>query len=243
MQELQALWNSQLTPAPAPQSTPSPDAQPQDCGLLSHAVVPTETLVTNCHPPGSHATPVSAAPDRHNLPDTVRPGTTEGASAPFQCPHCPKYYPLLSTLRWHMKKVHKLHIPLVQFDRSKHSVDGMPICAMCGASFTRWEVLEAHITHQRCTGTIPTQTMEPQVHQASTQTPPPASMPKGRLQKTSLEPEPEQPPPPTAHATCDITVERMLQPQHLRSSSSCPIPPKLCPPRQVNALPRRNRHR
>ena len=98
-------------------------------------------------------------------------------------------------------------MPLVQFDRSTHSVDGMPICAMCGASFTRWEVLEAHVTHQRCTGAVPTQAMDPQAQQASTPTKPIDSTPKGCLQKTSPEPEPEQTPPPTAHNSCATAAE------------------------------------
>ena len=72
-----------------------------------------------------------------------------------QCPHCPKKYRLLSTLRWHMTKVHKLRMPIISFDRAVHSVHGMPTCAMCGESFTRWEVLEAHVIHQRCSDILP----------------------------------------------------------------------------------------
>ena len=46
---------------------------------------------------------------------------------------------LLSTLRWHMTKVHKLKMPIISFDRAVHSVRGMPICAKCGEFFTRWD--------------------------------------------------------------------------------------------------------
>ena len=91
-----------------------------------------------------------------------RPPCTE-----HQCPHCPKKYRLLSTLRWHMTKVHKLKMPVISFDRAVHSVHGMPTCAMCRESFTRWEVLEAHVIHQRCSNILPSlpsaSTPKPQV--------------------------------------------------------------------------------
>ena len=54
-----------------------------------------------------------------------------------------------------MTKVHKLRMPIISFDRAVHSVHGMPTCAMCGESFTRWEVLEAHVIHQRCSDILP----------------------------------------------------------------------------------------
>ena len=54
-----------------------------------------------------------------------------------------------------MSQVHKLTMPKVRFDRAVHALQGLPICALCGASFSRWEVLEAHVTRQRCSQTLP----------------------------------------------------------------------------------------
>ena len=55
-----------------------------------------------------------------------------------------------------MTKVHKLRMQTIPFDRARHAKQGMPICSLCNAKFTRWETLEAHISHQRCTQALPT---------------------------------------------------------------------------------------
>ena len=81
------------------------------------------------------------------------PPLTQNYHTPAQI--CPKAYATLPTLRWRMSKVHKLTMPKVRFDRAVHALQGLPICALCGASFSRWEVLEAHVTHQRCSQTLP----------------------------------------------------------------------------------------
>ena len=204
MQELTVMWNTDSVPAPVAQSTPPPHTQPLDHNLQPPTTHPTEPIMT-LEP--HHSTEVPTASHLHRLPDATAHTVSDSASASFQCPHCPKSYSLLSTLRWHMKKVHKLQMPLVQFDRSKHSVDGMPICAMCGASFTRWEVLEAHVTHQRCTGIVPTQAVDPQTSQAPSHTQSADFGTTGRLQKTTPKPEAEQVAISTTHTFCDTPVE------------------------------------
>ncbi|CAE7581974.1 unnamed protein product [Symbiodinium sp. CCMP2592] len=71
-------------------------------------------------------------------------------------------YHSLSTLRWHITKVHKLYMRKVRFNRAQHALQGMPICALCGVAFARWEVLETHVTQQRCTQELPTERLDSQ---------------------------------------------------------------------------------
>ena len=165
-QELTTVWNTLLASGSAAHPTPLHAPQLHTPSLLPDSIEQvTQTTTPAPHHPQQPATVTCAD---STLPDSTHPSPKNPTPTSFQCPHCCKSYPLLSTLRWHMKKVHQLHMPRTQFDRAKHSVDGMPICAMCGASFTRWEVLEAHVTHQRCTNALPTQTVTPQTLQAAT---------------------------------------------------------------------------
>ena len=128
-----------LTPSDRPIATNATPAQ-------TPTIVSNDTQIATLH---SAQTPPSQAD--HAVMDKSAP------AGQYACPHCPKSYALLSTLRWHMTKVHKLRMPAITFDRVPQSVDGMPVCARCGESFTRWEVLEAHVVNQRCSGILPTE--------------------------------------------------------------------------------------
>ena len=145
MQELTTMWDTLTAPTSAAQPTPLHADQSHTLSSLpdsrGQATQPTRPA------PHRPQKPATVTCEDHIMPDTADPSPKDPTPASYQCPHCCKSYPLLSTLRWHMKKVHKLQVPRTQFDRAKHSVDGMPICAMCGTSFTRWEVLEAHMSH------------------------------------------------------------------------------------------------
>ena len=128
-----------LTPSDRPIATNATPAQ-------TPTIVSNDTQIATLH---SAQTPPSQAD--HAVMDKSAP------AGQYACPHCPKSYALLSTLRWRMTKVHKLRMPAITFDRVPQSVDGMPVCARCGESFTRWEVLEAHVVNQRCSGILPTE--------------------------------------------------------------------------------------
>ena len=112
-------------------------------GLMPAFATSTDPVLVSLHAATNTNTSITTAP------------TTSDAKLPHACPICPKAYATLPTLRWHMSKVHKLTMPKVRFDRAVHALQGLPICALCGASFSRWEVLEAHVTHQRCSQTLP----------------------------------------------------------------------------------------
>ena len=49
-----------------------------------------------------------------------------------------------------MARVHKTKVPEHPFDRARHSVNGMPTCALCHHAFTHWEVLAKHIRSWSC---------------------------------------------------------------------------------------------
>ena len=151
-----------LVSAPARASSSAcPASQPQ------FAAVPLSTP-TLTHPT-EHSTatriPSPVAPSVHTLPDQVThdlqvvslmntdvPTSADRRVIPtsFDCPVCHKCCPDRKTLKLHMARVHKTQVPKHPFDRTQHSVDGVPTCALCRHAFTRWEVLAKHISSWSC---------------------------------------------------------------------------------------------
>ena len=124
-------------------STPAPQSERWAQGRPSHNILLPSPL---------------PLPTPHHIDSPLKhsPNAAHSTHKPFKCPHCTRGYADISTLRWHMTKVHHLRMRTVLFDRARHAVQGMPTCSLCHAKFTRWETLEAHIHNQRCTQELPT---------------------------------------------------------------------------------------
>ena len=159
-------WNlhlaSRLAPAVAPASSlvPSkPSPQPVAASPSSHpTTLRTEPLnITTEHDP---LTPLEHTPC-HQLEldpdDAPSSGTaaqtstvTDAVPTSFNCPICHKSCVDRKILKLHMARVHKTQVPRHPFDPPRHSVDGVPTCALCRHAFTRWEVLAKHISSWSC---------------------------------------------------------------------------------------------
>ena len=81
--------------------------------------------------PSSQSLPTPHHVDR---PLEHHPTDVHSTNQPFKCPKCTRGYADISTLRWHMTKVHHLRMRTVQFDRARHALLGMPTCSLCHAS-------------------------------------------------------------------------------------------------------------
>ena len=103
--------------------TPAPQSESWAQGRPSH-----HSLLTSptCFPTPHHT----------DSPLVHSPTAAHPTQKPFKCPHCTRGYADISTLRWHMTKVHHLRMRTVQFDRARHAVQGMPTCSLCHAKFT-----------------------------------------------------------------------------------------------------------
>ena len=130
--------HSPLAPTAPMDSAPLPSlAEPfgafssnQACGVHSYTTLTTSTNTITLSPPLTQHYPMS-----------VRCALRLTPICPPSDGTCLKYT--------------KLTMPKLVFDRAVHALQGLPICALCGASFSRWEGLEAHVTHQRCSKLLP----------------------------------------------------------------------------------------
>ena len=159
-------WNQHLAncladPDPAPPSSFSTPAQPSarapevgpDAPSSAHPPNPEPAAETH----GVTSLPHQSAEVSVDLPARSSPplpttsieeagATTAVAVGPSACPHCQKSCETRKILKLHMSRVHQVKTPPHPFNRATHSVNGMPTCALCLHSFTRWEVVRE--THQ-----------------------------------------------------------------------------------------------
>ncbi|CAE7475779.1 unnamed protein product [Symbiodinium sp. CCMP2456] len=69
----------------------------------------------------------------------------------WTCPVCMEQFPTTAALKIHARRKHKLvDRPAQVFDRTKHSIAGLPQCSGCLKKFSRWQTLEWHINHHAC---------------------------------------------------------------------------------------------
>ncbi|CAE7223016.1 unnamed protein product [Symbiodinium sp. CCMP2456] len=69
----------------------------------------------------------------------------------WTCPVCLEQFPTTAALKIHARRKHKLvDSPAQVFDRTKHSMAGLPQCSGCLKKFSRWQTLEWHINHHAC---------------------------------------------------------------------------------------------
>ena len=138
-----------------PESPPQSDAVPLSTPTLTHPTAhSTATGVPSPIAPSVHTLPDQVVHDLQveSLTNTDVPTSAARDVIPtsFNCPVCHKCCPDRKTLKLHMARVHKTQVPTHPFDRARHSVDGVPTCALCRHAFTRWEVLAKHISSWSC---------------------------------------------------------------------------------------------
>ncbi|CAE7740061.1 MCAT [Symbiodinium sp. CCMP2456] len=69
----------------------------------------------------------------------------------WACPVCLEQFPTTAALKVHARRKHKIvDAPAKVFDRTKHSIAGLPQCSGCLKKFSRWQTLEWHINHHAC---------------------------------------------------------------------------------------------
>ena len=69
----------------------------------------------------------------------------------WACPVCSEQFTTPAALKLHARRKHKLvDSPAQVFDRTKHSIAGLPQCSGCLKKFSRWQTLAWHINHHAC---------------------------------------------------------------------------------------------
>ena len=160
-------------PAPPPSSSstrtqPYAHAPEVDPAVSSSAHPPIPEQATEAQgaisPPRQSAEVSADLPSRSSTPPLTTSFEEAGATTaieeagatiiaavgPFACRQCQKSCATRKILKLHMSRVHHVKTPPHPFNRATHSVNGMPTCALCLHSFTRWEVLEKHISSWSC---------------------------------------------------------------------------------------------
>ena len=226
-------WNQFLTqcladpdPAPPPPgpTAPTPSQLPivsvPEVAIAPAQDAPVDAARSSDHTIGSSVsvaphsgTEVSSLPavsSEPTPPVATLPAPVAG-SGPFTCPQCQKVCDTRKTLKLHVSRVHKLSLPSHPFDRTLHSLQGMPTCALCLHPFTRWEVLEKHIKSWSCSAM-------PLPPSFAAQPPPPAQTDPTCLPNTAAVPDtatPHAPPcptPPMSQTLSDVRPDTTVAP-------------------------------
>ena len=159
---------------------------------------------------GTEVSSLPAVPSEPTAPVATLPAPVAG-SGPFTCPQCQKVCDTRKTLKLHVSRVHKLSLPSHPFDRTLHSLQGMPTCALCLHPFTRWEVLEKHIKSWSCSAM-------PLPPSFAAQPPPPAQTDPACLPNTAAVPDtatshaPPCPAPPMSPTLSDVRPDTTVAP-------------------------------
>ena len=94
-------------------------------------------------------------------PNCPEPGS-EDELAVWACPVCDCQFSSTAALKTHARRAHKLVEPYENiFDRTKHSVNGLPQCAGCLKKFSRWQTLQQHINNNSCPAIMPSNRATP----------------------------------------------------------------------------------
>ena len=198
------------TTSPPP---PEPDAEVHDVAFLprQNAEEPTDLLERP-----SPSLPMASL-------EVPGPALTV-VTGPFACPRCQKSCDTRKILKLHMSRVHQVKTPPHPFDRAIHSVRGMPTCALCLHSFTRWEVLEKHISSWSC----PAMPLPPS-HTAN-QDLPDVSSSVPRPSPAVTVPVPRDAPPPVIPQAVPPSLSAQASP-HSGTPVSAPEPTTIASPR------------
>ena len=77
-------------------------------------------------------------------------------SLQWACPHCEALFPTQAALKIHARRMHQhCDAPDIVFNKSLHSIGGLPTCRFCLKKFTRWQTLAQHISANRCPKYMP----------------------------------------------------------------------------------------
>ena len=77
-------------------------------------------------------------------------------SLQWACPHCEALFPTQAALKIHARRTHQhCDAPDIVFNKSLHSIGGLPTCRFCLKKFTRWQTLAQHISANRCPKYMP----------------------------------------------------------------------------------------
>ncbi len=69
----------------------------------------------------------------------------------WACPFCEELFPTQVALKIHAKRTHQhCDSATIIFNKSVHSIGGLPTCKFCHKKFTRWQTLAHHISANRC---------------------------------------------------------------------------------------------
>ncbi|CAE7618384.1 ML1 [Symbiodinium sp. CCMP2592] len=83
------------------------------------------------------------------LQTITAPPSQDTETATWACPACESIFNTQSALKWHARRMHGIVDERATFDKTLHSVRGLPICRFCEKKFSRWQTLADHITKRR----------------------------------------------------------------------------------------------
>ena len=86
-----------------------------------------------------------------SLSEPTVPDESDKEQDTWACPLCDSFFSTAAALKIHAQRTHgRRDEPQQIFDRTKHSLGGLPACKFCLKKFARWQTLAHHINYMAC---------------------------------------------------------------------------------------------